>query len=335
MIGFSLFGAGRIGKVHAHNIALNDQCHLAYVVDVDHHAATLLAEKYGAKVAGMAPALSDSAVDAVIIASSTDTHADLIELSAQAKKAIFCEKPIHLEIARTRQCIDIIKKQSVICQVGFNRRFDPDFARIKTGITESSIGELHFLSITSRDPYPPPVDYIKVSGGLFRDMTIHDFDMARWLMGEEPIEIHAMGSCLINPALREVGDIDTATLSLRTASGKLCQINNSRQAVYGYDQRIEAFGSDGMLQSHHRTETHVIRTDKQGIRKDSPQTFFLERYEQAYKLELQHFVESLKKGIDPIVNQDDGLRALELAIAAQHSLQKNRPIRAGGEHCVD
>ena len=335
MISFCLFGAGRIGKIHARNIALTNQCRLDYVVDVDDQAATQLAEKYSAKVVGVAQALSVSAIDAVIIASSTDTHADLIELSAQAKKAIFCEKPIHLDIARTRQCIDVIKKQSVICQVGFNRRFDPDFARIKKGIAEASIGELHFLSITSRDPYPPPIDYIKVSGGLFKDMTIHDFDMARWLLDEEPMEIYATGSCLIDQSIRKAGDIDTATISLRTASGKLCQINNSRQAVYGYDQRIEAFGSDGMLQSRHRTETHVVLTNKQGIQTDCPQSFFLERYKQANILELQHFVECLKKGIDPIVNQDDGLRALELAIAAQHSLLINRPVRIDGEHLVD
>lgn len=335
MIGFCLFGAGRIGKIHARNIATNDQCRLVYVVDVNHQAATQLADKYSATVVDREQALSASAIDAVIITSSTDTHADLIELSALAQKAIFCEKPIHLDIARTRQCIDVIKKQSVICQVGFNRRFDPDFARIKKGIAEAAIGELHYLSITSRDPYPPPVDYIRVSGGLFKDMTIHDFDMARWLLDEEPIEIYATGSCLIDPAIMEAGDIDTAAISLRTASGKLCQINNSRQAVYGYDQRIEAFGSDGMLQSRHRTETHVVHTNKQGIKTDSPLSFFLKRYERAYILELQHFIECLNNRIDPIVNQVDGLHALELAIAAQHSLQINGPVRIDGEHLVD
>ena len=331
MIRFCLFGAGRIGKIHAYNIVMNDQCRLVYVVDVNPKAARQLADKYGAEAVNAEQALSDQSIDAVIIASSTDTHADLIELSAQARKAIFCEKPIHLDIARTRQCIGIIEKQSALCQVGFNRRFDPDFARIKKGITEATIGELHYLSITSRDPSPPPIDYVRISGGLFRDMTIHDFDMARWLLDEEPIEVYATGSCLIDPAIKKAGDIDTAAISMRTASGKICQINNSRQAVYGYDQRIEAFGSDGMLQSHHRTETHVVHTDKQGIRADCPQSFFLERYERAYILELQHFIECMNKNLDPMVNQDDGLRALELAIVAQRSLEANAPEQIDGE----
>lgn len=330
MINFCLFGAGRIGTIHARNVAMNDQCRLAYVVDIDAEAAAKLADMYGAVVVDVEYALSDSSIDAVIIASSTDTHADLIELSAQAQKAIFCEKPIHLDITRTRQCIDIIEKHAVLCQVGFNRRFDPDFARIKQAITEATIGELHFLSITSRDPAPPPVDYVRVSGGMFKDMTIHDFDMARWLLAEEPVAIYATGSCLIDPAIREAGDIDTAAINMHTASGKLCQINNSRQAVYGYDQRVEAFGSDGMLQSDHRTETHVVHTNKQGIRSDCPQYFFLERYERAYMLELQHFIECINKSLDPMVNQHDGLRALELAIAAQHSLQTKAPVQING-----
>ena len=245
MLTFAQFGAGRIGTIHAANLGANPATSLRYVVDVNRAAAAALAAKHGAQVADVATALGDPAVDAVIIASSTDTHADLAIAAAKAGKAIFCEKPIDLSLKRVDQCLAAVKKARVPMFVGFNRRFDPSFAALHARIAQGEIGNGEPVIISSRDPGLPAISYLKSSGGQFRDMTIHDFDMARWLLGEEPIEVFAYGSCLVDPAVGKIGDTDSVMVLLKTASGKLAHINNSRRASYGYDQRLEVHGATG------------------------------------------------------------------------------------------
>ncbi|MFQ6017376.1 MAG: inositol 2-dehydrogenase [Kiloniellaceae bacterium] len=331
MIRICQFGAGRIGKIHAANLALNDRAELAHVVDVNAAAARALAEKHGGRVSDAETALGDPAVDAVIIASSTDTHAALIEAACRAGKAILCEKPIDLDIARVDAVLKIVAAAGTTMAVGFNRRFDPDFAALHAAIRDGAVGRIELVAITSRDPGPPPLDYIRGSGGLFRDMMIHDLDMARWLLGAEPVEVFAAASCLIDPAIGEAGDVDTAAVTLKTAEGALCQISNSRRAVYGYDQRIEAFGAGGMLRAANRTPTALERTDAGGTTTDKPLHFFLERYAEAYRAELDHFLDCLEAGTPPMVGPEDGRRALILADAAERSVQTGRAVRVSPE----
>ena len=326
MINLCLFGAGRIGAIHAANVAANPDARLAYVVDVFEASARTLADQYGARVVSVEQALADPDVHAVIIASSTDTHADLIERSAEAGKAIFCEKPIDLSLDRTRQCLDTIERCGVACLVGFNRRYDPQFNQLKSQIDAGRIGPVEMVTITSRDPSPPPAQYVQSSGGLFRDMMIHDLDMARWLLGEEPVEVFATASCLIDPAIGEAGDVDTALVTLKTASGALCQISNSRRAVYGYDQRIEVLGAKGMLQANNQLESNLVLTNDGGAIGAKPQHFFLERYADAYRLELANFIEVLTGQGRPLTNQQDGLMALALAEAALESARSGRAV---------
>jgi myo-inositol 2-dehydrogenase/D-chiro-inositol 1-dehydrogenase len=260
MISFCQFGAGRIGAIHAANIASHPDARLHIVVDTDPARAERLAGRYGAAgaaVGSQAEALGDPTADAVVIASSTDTHADLVEAAARAGKAVFCEKPLDLDRRRAEACVAVARKCGVPLMVGFNRRFDPNFALLERQIRDGRIGRLELLTITSRDPAPPPIEYVRRSGGLFRDMMIHDFDMARWLLNEEPVEVFATASVLVDPAIGEAGDVDTAVVTLRTQSGALCQISNSRRAIYGYDQRIEALGSKGALRAENVVESTV------------------------------------------------------------------------------
>ncbi|HEX2861289.1 MAG TPA: Gfo/Idh/MocA family oxidoreductase, partial [Lacunisphaera sp.] len=252
MITFAQFGAGRIGAVHASNLASSGATRLRYVVDVNASAAAALAAKYGASVTDTATALSDPAVDAVLIASSTDTHADLAIAAARAGKAIFCEKPIDLSLRRVEACLAAVRKARVPMLVGFNRRFDPNFAALHARLRAGEIGAVEQVIISSRDPGLPPLAYLRVSGGQCRDMTIHDFDMARWLLGEEPVEVFALGSVLVDRAVASVPDTDSLMIVMKTASGKLCHINNSRRATYGYDQRIEVHGAKGRLMAGNR-----------------------------------------------------------------------------------
>jgi len=319
------FGAGRIGAIHASNIA-QSAATLAYVVDVNRSAAEALASRHGARVADVAAALADPSVDAVVIASSTDTHADLIELAAKAGKKIFCEKPVDLSLARVDRCVAAVKSAGVPVLMGFNRRFDPSFAAFKKSIDAGTIGPVEMVQITSRDPSPPPPEYVKVSGGLFRDMMIHDLDMARFLLGEEPVEIFATASCLVDPRIGALGDVDTAAVTMRTASGRLCQISNSRRAVYGYDQRIEALGPKGMLVAGNRVPTTLVASTADGVTADKPLHFFLERYAEAYRLELAHFLDVCAGKAKPLVDIEDGRRALQLAEAANESVKTKRAI---------
>ena len=325
MITIGLLGAGRIGAIHAESVLGNASAQLVAVAEPDEKLATAITKKSGARISNIPDILADTSIDAVIIATPTDTHAELIEKAALAGKAIFCEKPVDLDIDRVRACLKVVAQTGVPLFVGFNRRFDPSFSDLKTRLP--SIGALELLCITSRDPGPPPVAYIQRSGGLFRDMTIHDFDMARWLIGEEIVEIHAMASNKVDMAIGQAGDIDTAIINLRSSSGILCQISNSRRASYGYDQRIEAHGSVGMIRADNWHNNTIEIADNDGYRKAPLLNFFLERYAQAYRRELDSFITSVVQKIIPSPNGVDGLKALMLADAAAQSYKLGRPIK--------
>jgi myo-inositol 2-dehydrogenase / D-chiro-inositol 1-dehydrogenase len=327
MIGFCQFGAGRIGAIHSGNIASHPDARLQFVVDPDRAAAERLAGRYGAAVDSRVEAFADPSVNAVVIASSTDTHADLVEAAARAGKAVFCEKPLDLDRSRAEACVAVAEECGVPLMVGFNRRFDPNFALLERQIRDGRIGRLELLTITSRDPAPPPIEYVRRSGGLFRDMMIHDFDMARWLLNEEPVEVFAAVSVLIDPAIGAAGDVDTAVVTLRTQSGALCQISNSRRAIYGYDQRIEALGSKGALRAENVIESTVSFAGDDGIVSDKPLHFFLERYAEAYRRELDHFIGAIASGAAPLVGGSDGVKALALADAGLESFRTGRAVR--------
>ena len=326
MIQICQFGAGRIGTLHAANVASNPACVLRYVVDVDPGAAQGLAAKHGAQVADADTALADPAVDAVIIASSTNTHADLIGAACRAGKAIFCEKTIDLDTARVDAVLAELKT-SVPFLIGFNRRFDPSFDALHRTVVNGGVGKVEFVAITSRDPGAPPLDYLRVSGGLFRDMMIHDLDMARWLLPDEPAEVFAAASCLVDPAIGGIGDVDTAAVTLKTVGGALCVINNRRRAVYGYDQRIEVFGSGGMVRAGNPLPTTVERMDGDGATRDKLRHFFTDRYAEAYRIELQHFVDCVVGKAVPLAGAEDSRQALRLADAALESLNSGASVK--------
>ena len=327
MLEIAQFGAGRIGQIHASNIAASKNARLRYVVDVNAEAAKKLAARHGAKVATEAEAFADREVGAVLIASSTDTHARLAIAAARAGKPIFCEKPIDLNLKKVDECLAEVTRAGVPMFVGFNRRFDPGFSALKKRLDQGEIGSVEQVVITSRDPGPPPLAYVKVSGGMFRDMTIHDFDMARWLLGEEPVEVFAWGESLVDRKIAAAGDIDSAMLILRTASDRMCHINNSRRAAYGYDQRIEVFGARGLLRAENRGETTLEHFGPKGTLSDRPLDFFLERYAEAYRSELSAFLHSLEKKAAMPVGARDGRQALVLAEAALKSLKTGKPAR--------
>ncbi len=327
MIKFAMFGAGRIARVHGQTLTEHPDVSLEFVVDPVSEAAESVAKEFGAQVTDADSVFANKEIDAVLICSSTDTHADLLERSARAGKAIFCEKPVDLDTSRAKDVAQIIKECGVPCFIGFNRRFDPTFQSLWDQKKEGRIGNLEQLVITSRDPSPPPASYVKVSGGLFRDMMIHDLDMARWMLGEDPVEIYATGSCLVDPEIGEAGDVDSAHVIMKTASGKLCHINNSRRAAYGYDQRIEAFGEKGMLQAGNHRASEVRFVGDEGDTIEKPLFFFLERYMPAYRRELQEFVDTLLKGQEPTATIEDGVRALELADACVESMKTGKAVR--------
>jgi len=323
---FGVIGAGRIGKIHATNVAARADSAVAMIADADPAAAQSLAKSTGASVASVDEIIASRSLDAVAICAPTDMHADLIERAARAGKAIFCEKPIDLDAARIRRCLDVVKTTGASLMVGFNRRFDPNFAALRARIVAGAIGEVETVSITSRDPGPPPLSYIARSGGLFRDMMIHDFDMARFLLGEEPIAISAMGSALVDKAIGEAGDVDTAVVVMETKSGKVAQISNSRRATYGYDQRVEVLGAKGMLSAGNVRETTVEFAGADGFFGDKILNFFLERYAAAYRLELDAFVAAVAAGRSPSPSGEDGLSANLLADAAYKSWQTKQRV---------
>ena len=321
MINIGLLGCGRIGQVHAKSIAQMSNARAVAVSDFVPEAASALAGKLGAKVMTSDAIIASPDIDAVIIGTSTDTHFELIHKAAENKKAIFCEKPVDLSTDRIRQCLAVVEKHGVPFFTAFNRRFDPNFAHLERQLRVGTVGDIELITILSRDPAPPPVSYIKVSGGIFRDMMIHDFDMARFLLGEEPISLHATGSCLVDPEIGKAGDVDTASVTLKTASGKICQISNSRRASYGYDQRVEVHGSKGMIRADNIMEHSIEIANENGFQRAPTKHFFLERYASAYLAEMEHFVSALNNGTNPNPSGIDGLRAQVLADAATESSQ--------------
>jgi myo-inositol 2-dehydrogenase / D-chiro-inositol 1-dehydrogenase len=328
MIRFALFGAGRIGRMHAENLAQRADAKLLYVFDTKPEAARALAEPLGARQADAEQALADADVDAVLIASSTGSHADLSIAAARAGKAIFCEKPVDLNLKQVDACIREIKKAKVPMFVGFNRRFDPSFRALKERLDAGAIGKVEQVIITNRDPGLPELRFLATSGGLFLDFTIHDFDMARWLLGEEPVEVFAWGAVLVDPRVRsEAGDIDTAMVLLRTASGRMCHIANSRRAVYGYDQRLEVLGAKGMLRAENLAPTTVERFGAEATVADNPWPNFQTRYAAAYAAELSSFIRSVERGERPEVGPEDSRQVLLLAEAALKSSRSGKPVR--------
>ena len=328
MLHFGLFGAGRIGRVHAASLATHPRTELVAVHDPVEVAVSEVAAQYGATPTGDADAiLGDPGIDAVIIASPTATHVDLLTASVRAGKAVLCEKPIDLDLARVDACWAEIKGLDGTVMVGFNRRFDPTFAELRDRVAKGEIGRLEQLIIISRDPAPAPAAYIASSGGLFRDMTIHDFDMARFFLGEV-VEVQAMGANLIEPYIAEAGDIDSAVVVLRGAGGELCQIVNSRRCSFGYDQRLEAFGAEAMLSAGNQTASSVRWSGESGTETAPPYlNFFLDRYAAAYRAELDHLISCVEQGTAPSPGFADGRAALVLADAANESLKTGRAVR--------
>jgi myo-inositol 2-dehydrogenase / D-chiro-inositol 1-dehydrogenase len=327
MLRIGVLGCGRIGQVHARSLMRLEGVRLVAVSDAFAKSAEALAQKTGAEVRETQAILASDDIDAVILCTPTDTHYDLIHAAAKAGKAIFCEKPVDMSADRIRDCIAVVEAHNVPFLTAFNRRFDPNFANIQARIRGGDIGEVEIVTILSRDPAPPPVSYIKSSGGIFRDMMIHDFDMARFLLGEEPVQVFAVGAALVDPAIGEAGDVDTAAVTLTTASGKICQISNSRRAIYGYDQRVEVHGSKGMLRAENVLENTVEIATDAGFRRAPARNFFLERYEAAYLSEMAAFVKAVMEGVVPSPSITDGLRAQLIADAATLSLAEGRPIR--------
>jgi myo-inositol 2-dehydrogenase / D-chiro-inositol 1-dehydrogenase len=327
MVKFAVLGCGRIGRMHALNLARHPRAELAYVYDVVGDAAAATADATGARRAGAVDEILAAAeVEAVLIASSTDTHLDLLVRAVEAGKAVLCEKPIDLDLAKVDASWQRIKDRKPTVMVGFNRRFDPSLKALRDRVQAGEVGKLEQVVITSRDPGPPPVAYIKVSGGLFRDMTIHDFDMARYLMGDIRA-VHATGANLVEPAIKEAGDIDAAMVTLVAKSGALCQINNSRRCAYGYDQRVEAFGERGMLQAANQRPTTLSFWGAAATEaKDPVLNFFVERYTPAYLAEIDHFVDCVEQGRAPLSSYRDGREALRLADAALESMRTGKTV---------
>jgi myo-inositol 2-dehydrogenase/D-chiro-inositol 1-dehydrogenase len=325
-----VIGAGRIGRIHAENIATRIRgAQLAGVADVNLSAAQQLAGQLHVTVAtaDYHQLLHDPAVNAVAICSATNTHADIIEAAAHHGKHVFCEKPIDLDLRRIEQALAVVAKAGVKFQVGFNRRFDPSFAKVRELVAAGQIGRPHVLRITSRDPAPPPLSYVKVSGGIFLDMTIHDFDMTRFLTGSEVDEVYVMGDALVDPEIGRAGDVDTCVISMRLKNGILATIDNSRQAIYGYDQRVEVFGSGGMVTVSNRTPENHIHINAEGVHSAKPQHFFLDRYQESYVIEMQDFVGAVLENRTPSVTGHDGLAPVLIALAAKKSLLEHRPVK--------
>lgn len=329
-IKFGVVGVGRIGKVHIENICYRmPNAEVVAISDVFEQELNKVANQFniGKVDTDYKKIVNDPDVDAVVICSPTDTHTEIIKEAALAGKHIFCEKPIDLTIEKINAAIDLVKKSGVKFLVGFNRRFDPNFSKVSEVINSGGIGEPQILTISSRDPSPPPLEYIKVSGGMFLDMTIHDFDMARFLMKSEVVEIYARGEVLVDQIFKQANDIDTAVVTLSFANGAIGTINNSRKAVYGYDQRVEVFGSEGMVTVKNNTPDNHILIDKQGSHTSLPLNFFMERYTLSYLNEMTAFIECIVNDTQPPVGGEDGLQAVIMGLAAKKSVEENRPVK--------
>lgn len=321
-----LIGAGRMGAVHGASLAALPDARLVAVADSHEGRANELAARLDARATtDVRSAITSDAIEAVAIASPTAVHVEHIELAAEAGKAIFCEKPVGMDDEVDR-CLELVARRGVYLQIGFHRRFDPSFRDVKAAIDAQRVGEILQIVLTSRDPEPPHPGYVEGSGGLFRDMGVHDFDMARWFLGEEPVEVMAFGSNLIDPAIRAAGDIDGGMALLRTERGALCHINLSRLARYGYDQRVEVLGTLGMAQANNRTPASVEVANDAGVTGSLPHYWFPERYAEAYRAEIAAFIEAVTNGAPPPVTGEDGRRAQRLAAAATESLHAGKPV---------
>lgn len=328
-IGIGLIGAGRIGKVHAENIAYRlPEARLVSVSDAnvaaaENLAASLRVDKW---CADYTEQLGDPAIQAVLICSPTDTHARIIEDAARAGKHIFCEKPIDHDLHRIDQALATVSSAAVKLQIGFNRRFDPNYFAVKRAVQQGQLGQPQIVLITSRDPAPPPIEYIKVSGGMFLDMTIHDFDMARYLIDSEVKSVYAVGGVMVDPAIGAAGDIDTAVVTLEFENGTIATINNCRRAVYGYDQRVEVFGSLGNISTENITPQRTTLSDAEGIHAPLPLNFFMQRYVESYYQEMKAFIECIVNDAPPPVSGKDGRAPVLIGLAAKLSLEQKRPV---------
>ncbi len=328
MTKFALFGAGLIGRVHGRNIATHPRAELRYVYDINTAAAEQLAFPFGAKVAASPQEIwAADDVDAVLIASSTNTHADLLSRAIQAHKPVYCEKPIDLNISRVKAVVQEAYQANIPILIGFSRRFDPNHLGVREAIQNGQIGKLEMMHLTSRGPQPPPISYVKVSGGQFRDQTIHFFDLACWLAGEGPVEVYATGAALIDPAIGEAGDVDTSMLILKMPSGALCHIDNSRRCAYGYDERIEVFGSEGMVQSNRKPMREVALYSGTKVISDGLHPDWFGRLEPSFALALDAFICTLEGKETSYPSLMDGLRAQMIAEAAVESLHRNQPVK--------
>jgi myo-inositol 2-dehydrogenase/D-chiro-inositol 1-dehydrogenase len=326
-IRFGLLGAGRIGKVHAKAITGDPDARLVAVADAFPDAAKAIADQYGCDIRTIDQIETAKDIDAVVICTPTDTHADLIERFARAGKAIFCEKPIDLSLDRVKACLKVVRETKAVLMVGFNRRFDPHFQAVRAEIDKGTLGEVEMAVITSRDPGAPPVDYIKRSGGIFRDMTIHDFDMARFLLGEEITEVSAMAAVLVDPAIGKAGDYDSVQVMLKTASGKMAVISNSRRATYGYDQRIEVHGSKGLASAENQRPVSIEVATGAGYTRPPLHDFFMTRYTEAYAAEIAAFIQAVLGKGKAAPSGEDGLAALALSEAALKSVAEGRSVK--------
>ncbi len=329
-IRFGVIGAGRIGKVHIENLVnrIPDAEVLAFVEVIPEEREKIAARYHISKAsADYKEVIKDPAIDAIAICTPTETHYPIILEAAAAGKHVFCEKPLDLSIDKIKKINEEAKKHGIKLMVAFNRRYDPNFLKVHNLVKAGKIGKPHLLRITSRDPSPPPENYIRSSGGLFLDMTIHDFDMARYLIDSPVTEVYAQGRVLVDPVFEKAGDIDTAVIVLNFENGAMATIDNSRQAVYGYDQRVEVFGAEGMVTVKNNTEDAHIYINRDGVHTALPLNFFMERYTESYLGEMQAFIQCLKNETHPPVTGEDGLKAVQIGLAANKSLKEGRPVK--------
>ncbi|WP_428243328.1 inositol 2-dehydrogenase [Gynuella sp.] len=321
MINLAIFGTGRIGTVHALNAAANPEANVKYLVDpVRSHHMTELAKKTAALEADVDTVFADEDVHGIVIASSTDSHADLLMRAARAGKAVFCEKPISLDFATTISTVESLEQSDIRCMMGFQRRYDPDFRTLKERLSNGTAGHIEQILMISRDPFPPPIGYIKRSGGMFLDQSIHDLDMARYLLGEEIKTVYAVGNCLENAAIGDAGDIDTAMITLTSISGRFVQISNSRRSAFGLEQRVEVLCSKEVLSIGNRGHSLLTIADHQGLTSSQPENHFIDRFAWSYRAEMQAFIELIETGTPALTNIRDGLEAQRLAVAALESM---------------
>jgi myo-inositol 2-dehydrogenase/D-chiro-inositol 1-dehydrogenase len=327
-IKFAVIGLGRIGRIHLDNLLQMNNVEVVAAMDPFRESQQYAIDRGIVNVTATYEAMLVSTdIDVVVICSPTDTHANYVEIAAKLGKHVFCEKPLDLSLERVIEVLDVVKETEIKLMIGFNRRFDKEFKKVKDLVVKGAIGDHHLVKITSRDPGAPPISYIEKSGGMFLDMSIHDFDMARFIVGKEIEEVYAKGAVLIDPVIGEVGDIDTAVITLTYTDGTMAIIDNSREAAYGYDQRVEVFGSKGMVQAENNLMDSIQLTTRHGNRVSLPLNFFLERYAEAYKTEMNDYILSLENNTDTPANGNDGLQSLKIGLAAIKSLKLNRPVR--------